>query len=145
MSRMMDKVPSSAAALQHGRLARERPALDDDGHDFSENNPQPHTGSVISRVFGPKGDLPASIILPVKIGNTGTSTPHGQAAGLSRQRARAFFLGTTLPTAIPVANLIPPKGLSEFRPAARRELFQRPGQLAAPRRNQVRAGSRHRI
>jgi hypothetical protein len=94
------------------------------GHDFSENNPQPHTGSVISRVFGPKGNLPASIVLPGKIANTGTSTPHGQASAYLGSAHEPFFLGAD--PARPdfqVANLLPPKGLSEFRAESRRRLL----------------------
>jgi hypothetical protein len=94
------------------------------GHDFSENNPQPHSGSVISRVFGPRGDLPASIVLPGKIANTGTSTPHGQSAAYLGSAHEPFFLGGD-PAArdFQVANLLLPKGLSEFRAQSRRQLL----------------------
>src|SRR5437868_3016795 len=51
------------------------------GHDFNPDNVQPHVGSVISRVFGPKGDLPANVILPGPIGNTGAGNFHGQTSG----------------------------------------------------------------
>jgi hypothetical protein len=94
------------------------------GHDFSDNNPQPHTGSVVSRVFGARGDLPASIILPVKIGNTGTSTPHGQAAAYLGSAHEPFFLGgDPARSDFQVADLLPPQGLSNVRLEARRQLF----------------------
>ncbi len=102
------------------------------GHDFSENNPQPHTGSVISRVFGPKGDLPASIVLPVKIGNTGASTPHGQAGAYLGSAHEPFFLNADpAQKDFQVANLLPPKGLSDFRVQSRRQLL---GELDALQR-----------
>src|SRR6185295_12561596 len=72
MARMMDKVAlirslhySSGSSHENGQRWMMT------GHDFNEANPQPFMGSVISRVFGPKGDLPPSILLPAKIGNTG--------------------------------------------------------------------------
>ena len=87
---------------------------------------------MISRVFGPKGDLPASIVLPAKIGNTGTSTPHGQAAAYLGSAHEPFFLGgDPAATDFQVANLLPPKGLSEFRVQSRRQLL---GELDALQR-----------
>src|ERR1700722_13783441 len=79
MARMMDKVAlirslhyNSGASHENGQRWMGT------GHGFREANIQPNMGSVISRVFGPRGDLPANILLPDKIGNAGTSTPHGQ-------------------------------------------------------------------
>jgi hypothetical protein len=125
MARMMDKVAlirslhyNSGASHENGQRWMMT------GHDFSENNPQPHSGSVISRVFGPKGDLPASIVLPGKIANTGTSTPHGQAAAYLGSAHEPFFLGgDPAKKDFQVANLLPPKGLSEFRVQSRRQLL----------------------
>ncbi|MGH7170023.1 MAG: DUF1501 domain-containing protein [Gemmataceae bacterium] len=125
MARMMDKVAlirslhyNSGASHENGQRWMMS------GHDFSENNPQPHSGSVISRVFGPKGDLPASIVLPNKIGNTGTSTPHGQAAAYLGSAHEPFFLGgDPARKDFQVANLLSPKGLSEFRVQSRRQLL----------------------
>ncbi|HEY7156801.1 MAG TPA: DUF1501 domain-containing protein [Gemmataceae bacterium] len=125
MARMMDKVAlirslhyNSGASHENGQRWMMT------GHDFSENNPQPHTGSVISRVFGPKGDLPASIVLPGKIANTGTSTPHGQAGAYLGSAHEPFFLnGDPARKDFQVANLLPPKGLSEFRVQSRRQLL----------------------
>lgn len=94
------------------------------GHDFNAANKQPHMGSVISRVFGPKGDLPASIVLPVGIGNTGTSTPHGQESAFLGSAHAPFFLGSDPARAdFKVADLEPPKGQTEFRVEARRKLL----------------------
>jgi hypothetical protein len=133
MARMMDKVAlirslhyNSGASHENGQRWMMT------GHDFSENNPQPHSGSVISRVFGPKGDLPASIVLPGKIANTGTSTPHGQAAAYLGSAHEPFFLnGDPARKDFQVANLLPPKGLTEFRAQSRRQLL---GELDALQR-----------
>ncbi len=95
------------------------------GHDFNAANPQPYMGSVISKVFGPRGNLPANIILPDKIGNTGTSTPHGQNAGYLGSAHEPFFLGgDPARSDFKVANLEPPKGHTEFRVNARRDLLK---------------------
>lgn len=94
------------------------------GHDFNAANPQPYMGSVISRVFGAKGDLPTSIILPDKIGNTGTSTPHGQKSGYLGSAHEPFHLGgDPANNGFKVANLTPPAGQTEFRVNARRDLL----------------------
>jgi hypothetical protein len=94
------------------------------GHDFNAANKQPHMGSVVSRVFGQRGDLPASIVLPAAIGNTGTSTPHGQESAYLGSAHQPFFLGNdpALST-FKVADLQSPAGHEEFRIAARRKLL----------------------
>jgi Protein of unknown function (DUF1501) len=125
MSRMMDRV-ALVRSLHHktGASHENGQRWMMTGHDFNENNPQPHTGSVISRLFGQKGNLPASIVLPVKIGNTGTSTPHGQAAAYLGSAHEPFFLGSDPARSdFKVANLTPPAGQSEMRISARRNLL----------------------
>jgi len=95
------------------------------GHDFNAANIKPHMGSVVSRVFGQKTSLPSSIILPAKIGNTGTSTPHGQASGYLGTAHAPFFLGSDPAVKnFKVANLEPPKGQTEFRINSRRNLLK---------------------
>jgi uncharacterized protein (DUF1501 family) len=55
--------------MQTGRLSR-------GGQDY------PHYGAVLSRLRGPRADgVPASVVLPAPIGNTGVSISHGQGAG----------------------------------------------------------------
>ena len=84
--------PDPQPAPQHRRDARERPALDDDRPRLQRRQHASRTcGSVISRVFGPKSELPANVILPGPIGNTGAGPLHGQTAGLPRQRPRAVL------------------------------------------------------
>lgn len=126
MARMMDKVAlirsihhKTGASHENGQRWMMT------GHDFNAANPHPYMGSVISRVYGPKGNLPASIILPDKIGNTGTSTPHGQKSAYLGSAHEPFFLGGDPANAgFKVANLEPPKGQTEFRINARRNLLQ---------------------
>lgn len=126
MSRMMDKVAlirslnyNTGASHENGQRWMMT------GHDFSPNNIQPHSGSVISRVFGPKGDLPASIILPGKIGNTGAGPLHGQTASYLGSAHEPFFLGADPASAeFKVADLAPPANQPEPRISARRGLLE---------------------
>ncbi|MGE0606317.1 MAG: DUF1501 domain-containing protein [Pirellulales bacterium] len=125
MARMMDKVAlvrslhhNSGASHENGQRWMMT------GQDFSPNNIQPHSGSVVSRVFGPRGDLPASIILPGKIGNTGAGPLHGQTASFLGSAHEPFFLGADPASAdFKVADLTPPAGTVEARVSARRELL----------------------
>jgi hypothetical protein len=97
------------------------------GHDFNADAVKPHTGSVISRVFGQKSELPANVILPGQIGNTGAGNFHGQTAGHLGSAHEPFFLGAD--PALPnfrVGDLDVPAGMSAQRLDARRELL---GQL----------------
>jgi hypothetical protein len=94
------------------------------GHDFNADNVQPHTGSVISRVFGPKGDLPANVVLPGPIGNTGAGPLHGQTAGYLGSAHEPFFLNAD--PALPdfkVGDLEVPAGPPAERLDARRKLL----------------------
>ena len=69
-------------------------AVHDTGHQMMQTGrlfqggiEQPHFGCVLNKLKGPKGDVPAHVLLPRPIGNTGGNMPHGQTAG---------FLGKTL-------------------------------------------------
>jgi hypothetical protein len=100
------------------------------GHDFNADNIQPHTGSVISRVFGPKGDLPANVILPGPIGNTGAGPLHGQQAGYLGSAHEPFFLNAD--PARPdfkVGDLEVPAGPSAQRLDARKKLLEQLDEL----------------
>jgi hypothetical protein len=126
MARMMDKV-ALIRSLHHNTGAShengQRWMMT--GYDFNAANIQPHMGSVVSRVFGQKTSLPASIVLPAKIGNTGTSTPHGQASGYLGTAHAPFFLGSDPAVKnFKVANLEPPKGQTDFRINSRRNLLK---------------------
>jgi hypothetical protein len=128
MARMMDKV-ALIRSLHHrtGATHENGQRWMMTGHDFNADNVQPHTGSVISRVFGPKGDLPANVVLPGPIGNTGAGPLHGQQAGYLGSAHEPFFLNAD--PALPdfkVGDLEVPAGPSATRLDARRRLL---GQL----------------
>ena len=100
------------------------------GHDFDAANKHPHMGSVISRLYGSKGDLPSSILLPVGIGNTGTSTPHGQESAYLGSAHQPFILGSDPARSdFKVADLETPSGQSELRVESRRNLLKEIDQL----------------
>ena len=95
------------------------------GRDAIGPNQQPHVGSVVARVFGPKGNLPPSIILPGKIGNTGGPSINGQEARYLGSAYEPFFLsGDPARGDFKVADLVPAQGQDEFRINARRNLLQ---------------------
>ncbi|MFP6766366.1 MAG: DUF1501 domain-containing protein [Planctomycetaceae bacterium] len=126
MARMMDRI-ALIRSLHHktGASHENGQRWMMSGHDFNAASPQPYMGSVVSRVFGQNGNLPPSIILPAKIGNTGTATPHGQAAAYLGSAHQPFFLGGD--PAMPdfkVANLEPPAGQTGARISARQRLFR---------------------
>jgi hypothetical protein len=125
MARVMDKV-ALIRSLHHrtGATHENGQRWMMTGHDFNADSVQPHTGSVISRVFGPKGDLPANVILPGPIGNTGAGPLHGQTAAYLGSAHEPFFLNAD--PARPdfrVADLEVPKDQSGFRLDARRRLL----------------------
>jgi len=127
MARMMDKV-ALVRSLHHATGAShengQRWMMS--GHDFNAANPQPFIGSVLSRVYGTRGNLPANILLPAKIGNTGTSTPHGQDAAYLGSAHEPFVLnGDPALSDFKVNNLEPPAGQTAFRIEARRKLLEK--------------------
>jgi hypothetical protein len=94
------------------------------GHDFNPDEVKPYSGSVISRLFGPKGDLPANVILPGPIGNTGGGPLHGQSAAYLGTAHEPFFLNAD--PALPdfkLGDLHVPAGPSATRFDARRRLL----------------------
>ncbi len=100
------------------------------GHDFNADSVKPTFGSVISRVFGQKSELPANVILPGPIGNTGAGNLHGQTAGYLGSAHEPFFLNAD--PARPdfrVADLEVPGGMSASRLDARRQLLDQLDQL----------------
>ena len=106
------------------------------GHDFNADSVKPHCGSVISRVFGQKSELPANVILPGPIGNTGAGNFHGQTAGHIGSAHEPFFLGADPAAAnFRVGDLDVPTGMSASRLDARRQLLTQLDELAAPHRD----------
>jgi hypothetical protein len=126
MSRMMDKVAlirslnyNTGATHENGQRWMMT------GHDFNADSMQPHCGSVISRVFGQKSELPANVILPGPIGNTGAGNLHGQTGAYLGSAHEPFFLNAD--PARPdfkVADLEVPKGPGGYRLDARKRLLE---------------------
>ena len=125
MARMMDKV-ALIRSLHHktGASHENGQRWMMTGHDFNADSMKPYSGSVISRVFGSRGTLPASIILPGKIGNTGAGPLHGQSAAYLGSAHEPFFLGADPARSdFKVVDLQPPAGQTEFRINARKQLL----------------------
>jgi len=112
------------------------------GHDFNPDAVKPHVGSIVSRVFGSKGDLPPNVILPVPIGNTGAGPFHGQTAGYLGSAHEPFFLNAD--PARPdfkVGDLEVPPGESTSRLDNRKKLLEQVDELQ--RRTETRSTTMH--
>jgi len=112
------------------------------GYDFNADSVKPHTGSVIARVFGQRSELPASVVLPGPIGNTGAGNFHGQTAGSLGSAFEPFFLNAdpSRPD-FRVADLEVPAGPAGARLDARRQLLAQLDQLQ--RRTETRSTQMH--
>src|SRR5262249_5677899 len=125
MARMMDKIAlirslnyNTGATHENGQRWMMT------GHDFNADSVKPHSGSVISRVFGQKSELPANVILPGPIGNTGAGNFHGQTAGYLGSAHEPFFLkADPAQPNFRVADLEVPEGQSATRLDNRRRLL----------------------
>jgi uncharacterized protein (DUF1501 family) len=62
------------------------------GHFFPNGLDYPHMGTVVSHLRGDRNALPANVILPNLIQNTGTSKPKGQDAGYLGRQFNPFVL-----------------------------------------------------
>ncbi|HJZ56089.1 MAG TPA: DUF1501 domain-containing protein [Gemmataceae bacterium] len=143
MARMMDKV-ALIRSLHHktGATHENGQRWMMTGHEFNADAVQPHSGSVISRVFGSKGDLPANVILPGPIGNTGAGPLHGQTAGYLGSAHEPFFLNADPAAAnFKVADLEVPQGESATRLDARKKLLDQVDDLQ--RRTETRTTTMH--
>src|SRR6516165_5174471 len=65
-------------------------AVHDTGHQMMQTGwlfqggiEYPNIGCVLSKLKGPKGDVPPHVLMPHPIGNAGGNMPHGQTAGYS--------------------------------------------------------------
>ena len=131
MARKMDKV-ALIRSLHHrtGATHENGQRWMMTGHDFNADSIKPHVGSIVSRVFGQRSELPANVVLPGPIGNTGAGNLHGQTAGHLGSAHEPFFLGSDPAAAnFRVGDLEVPAGLSASRIDARRELLNQLDQL----------------
>jgi hypothetical protein len=105
-------------------------AVHDTGHQmmqtgrlFAGGINTPHAGCVLSYLKGRRTDLPAHVILPQAMGNTGGGLPHGQDAGFLGKAWDPFVLNADPSTPdFRVPDLLPPAELGEVRLARRRRL-----------------------
>jgi hypothetical protein len=98
-------------------------AVHDTGHQMMQTGrlfqggiEYPHIGCVLSKLKGPKGDVPAHVLLPRPIGNTGGNMPHGQTAGFLGKTFDPFVLNADPSDPnFKVPDLLPPDYLEPFR------------------------------
>jgi hypothetical protein len=83
----------------------------------------PHAGCALSYLKGRRSDLPAHVVLPEPMGNTGGGLPHGQDAGFLGKAHDPFALmaDPSKPN-FKVPDLLPPDSLGEARLDRRRKL-----------------------
>jgi hypothetical protein len=103
-------------------------AVHDTGHQMMQTGrlfqgglKHPHMGCVLSKLRGPKGDVPAHVLLPRPIGNTGGNMPHGQDAGYLGKQFDPFVLNAdpSQPN-FEVPDMLPPDYMSALRVGRRR-------------------------
>ncbi len=98
-------------------------AVHDTGHQMMQTGrlfqggiEYPHMGCVVSKLEGPKGDVPPHVLLPRPIGNTGGNMPHGQNAGFLGKSFDPFVLNADPSDPnFRVPDMLPPDYLSALR------------------------------
>jgi hypothetical protein len=103
-------------------------AVHDTGHQMMQTGrlfqggiEHPHMGCVLSKLKGPNGDVPAHVLLPRPIGNTGGNMPHGQNAGYLGKAYDPFVLNADPSDPnFRVPDMLPPDYLSALRVDRRR-------------------------
>ena len=76
---------------------------------------------MLSKLKGPKGDVPPYVLLPRPIGNTGGNMPHGQTAGFLGKSYDPFVLNADPSDPnFKVPDLLPPDYLTALRVDRRR-------------------------
>lgn len=103
-------------------------AVHDTGHQMMQTGrlfqggvEHPHIGCVLGKLKGPKGDVPAHVLLPRPIGNTGGNMPHGQSAGFLGKTFDPFVLNADPSDPnFRVPDMLPPDYLTALRVDRRR-------------------------
>ncbi len=103
-------------------------AVHDTGHQMMQTGrlfqggiEHPHLGCVLTKLKGPKGDVPAHVLLPRPIGNTGGNMPHGQTAGYLGKSFDPFVLNADPSDPnFKVPDMLPPDYLTALRVDRRR-------------------------
>jgi hypothetical protein len=104
-------------------------AVHDTGHQMMQTGrlfqggvEYPHYGCVVSKLRGPKGDVPAHVLLPRPIGNTGGGMPHGQNAGFLGKAFDPFVLNADPSDPnFRVPDMLPPDYLAGLRVDRRKD------------------------
>ncbi|MBN8248233.1 MAG: DUF1501 domain-containing protein [Verrucomicrobia bacterium] len=105
-------------------------AVHDTGHQllqtgrlFSGGINTPHAGCALEFLRGRRSDLPAHVILPEPMGNTGGGLPHGQDAGFLGKAYDPFSIhADPARPDFKVPDLLPPQEIGEARLRRRQEL-----------------------
>ncbi len=103
-------------------------AVHDTGHQMMQTGrlfqggiEYPHVGCVLSKLKGPKGDVPPHVLLPRPIGNTGGNMPHGQTAGFLGKAYDPFVLNADPSDPnFKVPDMLPPEYIAALRVDRRR-------------------------
>jgi uncharacterized protein (DUF1501 family) len=103
-------------------------AVHDTGHQMMQTGrlfqggiEYPHIGCVLSKLKGPKGDVPPHVLLPHPIGNTGGNMPHGQTAGFLGKTFDPFVLNADPSDPnFHVPDMLPPDYIAAVRVDRRR-------------------------
>jgi hypothetical protein len=104
-------------------------AVHDTGHQMMQTGrlfqggiEHPSMGCVLSKLKGPKGDVPAHVLLPRPIGNTGGNMPHGSSAGYLGKSFDPFVLNADPSDPnFKVPDMLPPDYLTALRVDRRRD------------------------
>jgi uncharacterized protein (DUF1501 family) len=105
-------------------------AVHDTGHQmmqtgrlFTGGINTPHAGCALTYLRGARNELPAHIVLPQAMGNTGGALPHGQDAGFLGKAYDPFVLNSDPSKAdFKVPDLLPPSEIGEARIQRRQKL-----------------------
>src|SRR5262245_32659053 len=105
-------------------------AVHDTGHQmmqtgrlFTGGVEHPHAGCVLSYLKGPRGEVPAHVLLPRPIGRTGGNLPHGHSAGYLGKQHDPFILNADpSDPKFKVPDLAPPEYISAVRAERRQKL-----------------------
>jgi hypothetical protein len=93
------------------------------GRLFTGGIEHPHAGCVLGYVKGPRGEMPAHVLIPKPIGRTGGNLPHGHTAGYLGRQYDPFILNAD--PAVPnfqVPDLLPPAYISSVRADRRQRM-----------------------
>lgn len=105
-------------------------AVHDTGHQmmqtgrlFTGGVNTPHAGCALEFLRGRRTDLPAHVILPEPMGNTGGGMPHGQDAGFLGKAYDPYnLMADPAKPDFKVPDLLPPPEIGDVRLARRRKL-----------------------